>query len=123
MHLASELADALVQNRHLRSERVLVRDDGSPVSQQTIRTFVARVERVAGLRPLGVHALRHTFCSHLAMRGVPARTVMELAGHANLTTTMGYMHLSPRALEAGIRSLESGFCGDLGETAERAETK
>jgi hypothetical protein len=51
--------------------------------------------------------LRHTFCSHLAMRGAPARAIQELAGHQELGTTQRYMHLSPAALDAAIRLLES----------------
>ena len=37
---------------------------------------------------LPVHRLRHTFCSHLAMKGAPAKAIQELAGHADLATTM-----------------------------------
>ena len=51
--------------------------------------------------------LRHTFCSHLAMRGAPARAIQELAGHRDLTTTQRYMHLSPAALDSAIRLLDS----------------
>jgi integrase-like protein len=51
---------------------------------------------------------RHTFCSHLAMRGAPARAIQELAGHQDLGTTQRYMHLSPAALDAAIRLLETG---------------
>ena len=54
------------------------------------------------------HILRHTFCSHLAMRGAPTRAIQELAGHQDLSTTQRYMHLSPAALDAAIRLLESG---------------
>jgi integrase len=54
----------------------------------------------------GVHILRHTFCSHLAMRGAPARAIQELAGHQDLDTTQRYMHLSPAALDAAIRLLD-----------------
>ena len=53
-----------------------------------------------------MHILRHTFCSHLAMRGAPARAIQELAGHADLSMTQRYMHLSPAALDAAIRLLE-----------------
>jgi Phage integrase family/Phage integrase, N-terminal SAM-like domain len=42
-----------------------------------------------------LHILRHTFCSRLAMLGVPAKAIQELAGHQSLTTTQRYMHLSP----------------------------
>src|SRR5687767_14030414 len=59
-----------------------------------------------GVVPTGVHILRHTFCSHLAMRGAPARAVQELAGHSELGMTQCYMHLSPASLDATIRMLE-----------------
>ena len=48
-----------------------------------------------------------TFCSHLAMRGAPARAIQELAGHQDLSTTQRYMHLSPSAVENAIRLLET----------------
>lgn len=50
--------------------------------------------------------LRHAFCSHLAMRGAPARAIQELAGHKDLSMTQRYMHLGPAALDAAIRLLE-----------------
>ena len=57
-----------------------------------------RVERRAGLEVTGrVHILRHTYCANLAMRGAPAKAIQELAGHADITTTMGYMHLTHTA--------------------------
>ena len=59
----------------------------------------------------GVHILRHTFCSHLAMRGAPARAIQELAGHTDLSMTQRYMHLSPAALDAAIRLLEQPESG------------
>ena len=60
--------------------------------------------------------MRHTFCSHLAMRGAPVRAIQELAGHDNLTTTQRYMHLSPAAKESAIRLLDRSDGGEIGET-------
>ena len=42
------------------------------------------------------------------MRGAPARAIQDPAGHADLATTQRYMHLSPAALDAAIRLLETG---------------
>jgi integrase len=71
-----------------------------------IADSVRRAVRRAQLTVSGVHRLRHTFCSHLAMRGAPARAIQELAGHQDLTTTQRYMHLSPAAIEGAIRLLD-----------------
>ena len=89
----------------------------------SVEGLAERAARRAGLRNEGLHVLRHTFCSHLAMRGAPARAIQELAGHQDLTTTQRYMHLSPAAIEGAIRLLDQrpssqGF-GDIVETAAR----
>jgi len=53
-----------------------------------------------------LHCLRHTFCSHLVMQGVPLRTVQVLAGHASFKTTEGYAHLAPDHLAESVAGLE-----------------
>lgn len=60
-------------------------------------------KRVGVHRPgLGVHALRHTFCPHLAVGGAPMKAIQILAGHKSPRTTERYMHLSPTHVEAAI---------------------
>lgn len=100
-----QLTEALKTARHLRGPRVVCDEKGQPFTQKVVQVTVRRVARRAKVRP-GVHILRHTFCSHLAMRGAPARAIQELAGHQDLTTTQRYMHLTPAALEAAIRLLD-----------------
>jgi len=54
----------------------------------------------------GGHVLRHTFCSHLAMKGAPARAIRELAGHQDLGAAQRDMYLSPAAMESAIHLLD-----------------
>jgi len=103
--LTSALAEALAGARHLRGARVLLDADRRPLTQKVVQGLVARVARRARVEP-GVHILRHTFCSHLAMRGATARAIQELAGHRDLATTQRYMHLTPAALDAAIGLLD-----------------
>jgi site-specific recombinase XerD len=103
--LTKRLTEALRQARHLQGARVLCDGEGQALTQKVIQVTMRRVARRANVRP-GVHILRHTFCSHLAMRGAPTRAIQELAGHADLATTQRYMHLSPAAVESAIRLLD-----------------
>jgi integrase len=104
--MTKRLALALQQHRHLRGPLVLYQEDGHPFTEKLVENVVRRSARRINLRNNGPHILRHSFCSHLAMRGAPVRSIQELAGHANLSTTQRYMHLSPAAVESAIRLLD-----------------
>src|SRR4029079_12311968 len=126
--MTQRLTAALRGVRHLRSGRVLVLDDGTSITRDRVIKAIRGAQRVAGIDQ-GVHILRHTFCSHLAMKGAPARAIQELAGHADLSTTPRYMQLSPAATEDAIRLLDgrqSGLelaekFGDILDTREAAD--
>ena len=119
--LTGRLKAALRQARHLRGQRVVCDTQGESFTQKRVQTAVARAMRRAGLKRGGVHTLRHTFCSHLAMKGAPARAIQELAGHQDLSTTQRYMHLSPATLDAAIRLLDGdGSVVHRGEIVEAA---
>jgi site-specific recombinase XerD len=120
--LTERLGRALKEARHLRGRRVLLDDHARPLTQKVVQGIVRRVARKAKV-PHGVHRLRHTFCSHLAMRGAPARAIQELAGHQDLATTQRYMHLSPAALESAIALLDRpAVTPSRGEIVEAAGT-
>jgi integrase len=115
--MTQRLAAALRALRHLRGPFVFSDRAGHAVNENVIGDHVDHAAGVVNLRHRGIHILRHTFCSHLAMRGAAAKAIQELAGHADLRTTQRYMHLSPAALEGAIRLLESAR-GDIVETGD-----
>jgi integrase len=128
--MTDALEAALRTCRPLRGERVLYRDNGQPPRAHHLRDWVEAAQRRAGLSRTtgGLHILRHTFCSHLAMRGAPVKAIQELAGHAHLSTTLRYMHLSPTARTGAIgllntRPVEGSNFGDIVEPATPASTK
>lgn len=75
-----------------------------PMRAQSLSRCFWRAAHRAGLDG-NLHSLRHTFCAHLVMGGVPLRTVQVLAGHASYATTERYAHLAPDHLKASAQLL------------------
>jgi integrase len=106
LDLTARLEQALREIRHLRGPFVFCDVGGARWTQKQADLRLEAVCKRGGLREVGWHVLRHTFCSHLAMLGVAAQTIQKLAGHSGLAVTERYMHLSPEHAGTAIRSLD-----------------
>ena len=70
-----------------------------PLSYETIRTIYENARSKAGVKKgSGIHTLRHSFATHLLEAGYDLRKIQVLMGHARLTTTMIYLHVSRKTL-------------------------
>lgn len=100
--ITAALRDALPKSRRTRGARVLP----GCATYAEVRKLMRYIQAAAGFAETGkAHALRHTFCSRLAMRGVPVRTIQALAGHANIETTERYLHTDASQERAAMAML------------------
>jgi integrase/recombinase XerD len=88
----------LIGERH--EPKLFVNFRGGPLTRQGLYKIVQRHARQAGLGGrMSPHTLRHSFATHLLAGGCDLRAVQEMLGHADISTTQMYTHLSGEQLK------------------------
>ena len=104
--LPASAVAALKGHRHLRGARVFLDPDGNDYPEADWYRALHRACKRAGLREIGWHVLRHTFASHLVMRGSTLKVVGQLLGHTTIGMTNRYAHLAPGATRSAVATLD-----------------
>lgn len=93
-------------SKSANSHMIFLNKRGKALSRQSAWEAISRAGKMAKIgKELHPHTLRHSFATHLISGGADVRTVQELLGHASVTTTQIYTHISPDALmEAYVMS-------------------
>ena len=86
----------LMQKYHAEEHPfVFVNNRGGPLTDRSVRRILDKyVQQLALQKNVSPHTIRHTFATHLLEHGADLRAVQELLGHASLSTTQIYTHIT-----------------------------
>jgi integrase/recombinase XerD len=88
------------RNDNLNHSLLFVSKLGKAISRQEVHTLVSRCAEKCHFENVSPHTLRHSFATHLLQRGADSRSVQAMLGHADISTTQIYTHITDNHLKA-----------------------
>ncbi len=82
------------KDNDLDAIELFVSEVGKPLNRQVIYTMIKSASRAAGLDDVSPHTLRHSFATHLVQNRADIRSVQQMLGHADISTTQIYTHMT-----------------------------
>ncbi|MEJ7847453.1 MAG: site-specific tyrosine recombinase XerD [Pyrinomonadaceae bacterium] len=82
------------QKENIEVQNLFVTPLGMPIHRQMIHGFIKQYAEKCGLEDVSPHTLRHSFATHLVQNSADIRSVQQMLGHADISTTQIYTHMT-----------------------------
>jgi integrase/recombinase XerD len=100
VYLLEDLKNQVVQQKEKKEGNYLFTGPKGKLSSRNLQKIVSKAAKRAGInKEVHCHTLRHSFATHLLENGIDIRKIQELLGHADLSTTQIYTHVSAEELK------------------------
>ena len=80
-------------------DKMFVNSNGRPITRQSIYLSITEYASKCGLESVSPHTLRHSFATHLVQNNADIRSVQQMLGHADISTTQIYTHITSTQLK------------------------
>ena len=87
------------KNEKIEIQNLFVSPAGKPLTRQLIHSFIKAYAKQCGLEGVSPHTLRHSFATHLVQNRADIRSVQHMLGHADISTTQIYTHITDAHLK------------------------
>ena len=107
------------EKENVETSNIFITFSGRPINRQTIFLFVKEYAEKVGLEDVSPHTLRHSFATHLVQNRADVRSVQQLLGHADISTTQVYTHIT----DAHLRNTYNKFHPRAHQTPDSSENQ
>lgn len=87
------------KHENIEIDNLFVTLAGKPVTRQVIHSFITSYAEKCGFEGVSPHTLRHSFATHLVQNNADIRSVQQMLGHADISTTQIYTHITSQQLK------------------------
>ncbi len=87
------------KKENIEIDNMFVSESGKSITRQAIHLFIVEYAKKCGLEGVSPHTLRHSFATHLVQNSADIRSVQQMLGHADISTTQIYTHITNAQLK------------------------
>lgn len=95
------------------AQNLFVSSSGFPLTRQAVYLIVSESAEKCGLEGVSPHTLRHSFATHLVQNSADIRSVQQMLGHADISTTQIYTHMTSEQLRKNYERFHPRSRGDV----------